>query len=249
MTEEQPKVRKAHCSVCGGERNCEIRGHWTQDGGDQDVQWQTHWYILECRGCEHVFVQTVSTNSEDIYHYVNEMGEEDYDHRETIRYWPARAKRARPEWLHLGGIDVPNVDPLDAALLELYAALENDLHVLAGIGIRTSFDVASELLKIDPDLSFNRKLDALVEYKHIGSVDRDRLATLVDAGSASAHRGWKPSKGDLSTMMDVLEHFIFQAFVEPYRRKQLDEKVGKLRVPRRTKRSTVDVDMIPAPEI
>ena len=31
---------------------------------------------------------------------------------------------------------------------------------------------------------------------------------LVDAGSAAAHRGWKPSFEDLSTMMDVLEQFV-----------------------------------------
>lgn len=180
-----------------------------------------------------MFVQTVSTNSEDVSYFTNEIGEEDYEHTETVNYWPALAKRERPSWLHRGGIEAPDVERLDDALLELYTALENDLNILAGIGIRTSFDVASELLEIDTELRFNQKLDGLVAQGHIGAVDRERLAKLVDAGSASAHRGWKPTRAELSTMMDLLEHFIQQAFIEPHRRKQLDEKVGKLKVPPR----------------
>jgi hypothetical protein len=109
---------------------------------------------------------------------------------------------------------------------------------LSGIGIRTSFDVAAELLGIDPAKSFEEKLDALVSGEHIGKVDRDRLETLVDAGSASAHRGWVPSADDLDTMMAILEHFVFEAFVAPARRKKLDAKAVemKAKVPARQKR-------------
>lgn len=249
MTAPTETVRKAHCGMCGGERNCEIRGRWGQSGGDQHFQWHTDWYILECRGCEHVFVQTASTNSEDIDHYYNEAGEWDQIHPETTAYWPALGARKRPDWFGPSGAEVPNLGSLDAALSELYGALDADLSFLSGIGIRTCFDVASELLGADPRLNFNQKLDALVQGGHIGAVDRGRLAALVDAGSASAHRGWKPSNSDLNTMMDVLEHFIAQAFVEPHRRKQLDEKVGKLAVPRRQKPASQEKVAAPAIEV
>jgi hypothetical protein len=109
--------------------------------------------------------------------------------------------------------------------------------MLSAIGIRTSFDVASELLGVDPNLSFDKKLKELVSLGKIGTVDSDRLSALIDAGSASAHRGWTPTPEDLSTMVDVLEHFVYEAFVGPARRKALDEKAKKLRttVPTRTK--------------
>ena len=74
MTDEantDVQVRKAFCSNCGGERNCEVRGRHLQRGGDDDFQWHKDWYILECRGCEHVFALTVSSNSEE---YRNDYG-------------------------------------------------------------------------------------------------------------------------------------------------------------------------------
>jgi hypothetical protein len=110
------------------------------------------------------------------------------------------------------GIDAENVDALDAAMLELYGAMDNDLRMLAAIGIRTTYDIASELLGIDPTLTFEKKLDALVCSGRISIVDKDRLEMMVDAGSASAHRGWRANP---STMMDVLEHFVHDSFVAP----------------------------------
>jgi len=64
-TKPAETVRKAECSECGGPRNCEIRGRYDDryDDDDSGFSGNVTWYILECRGCEHVFVQTVSTNS------------------------------------------------------------------------------------------------------------------------------------------------------------------------------------------
>ena len=71
-------VLKTYCSNCQGDRNCEIKGHHVEMGEDGGgfYQWRTDWYLLSCRGCDHVFAQTVSTNSEDYY--------QDYDHKGEI---------------------------------------------------------------------------------------------------------------------------------------------------------------------
>jgi hypothetical protein len=218
-------------------RNCDIRGHYEQAGEEEEAVywWKTSWYLLQCRGCEHVFVQTISIDSEDIEQSYDSDGETQTEHTESVKYWPALSKRSRPEWMSEFGIDAENVGALDAALIELYQALNNDINMLAAIGIRTCFDIASEILGIDPDQSFKSKLDELVKTGHIGVVDQSRLETLIDAGSASAHRGWRPKSDDLSTMMEILEHFIHDAFVAPYRKKGLDAKVVRMKdkVPQR----------------
>nr|WP_301288982.1 MULTISPECIES: DUF4145 domain-containing protein [Methylorubrum] len=136
------------------------------------------------------------------------------------------------------GIDAAEVGRLDEALLELYKALNNDLNILAGIAIRTSFDVAASLLKIDENLPFQAKLDKLEELGKIGPQDKGRLKTLVEAGNASAHRGWKPTADDLNTMMDALEYFIYETFVVPTRKARTDAKLVAIdgAVPRRQKR-------------
>jgi hypothetical protein len=127
------------------------------------------------------------------------------------------------------GIAAENVDGLDAAMIELYGALDNDLRILAAIGIRTTYDIASELLGINAEMTFEKKLDALVTSGRIGKLDKARLEMVVDAGSASAHRGWQPLPEDLETMMDVLEHFIYESFVAPARKEKLDAKAAKVK--------------------
>jgi hypothetical protein len=226
----KPTTKKAKCSRCMGVRICDIRGHYLEKYDDGFFQENTDWHILECRGCELVFIQTCSTNSEDFDHVAQQDGSVEAIHPETTRYWPALFKRQRPEWFTVVGIDADNVNILDNAMEEVYGALNNDLHMLSGIGIRTCFDVASELLGVDKELSFEKKLDKLVADSRINTLDRERLATLINAGSASAHRGWRPSVDDISIMMEILEHFIYDAFVNPSRKKQLDEKVSKVKI-------------------
>ena len=230
-----PTVRKAECSACGGSRNCDIRGEYIVRYGDDDFSGRTHWYILECRGCENVFVQTVSTDSEDYENFYEEDGSTGTTYNETLKYWPALSKRPKPEWMSEYGVDAANVEALDEAMIELYGALDNDLRMLSAIGIRTAYDIVSSLLGVDSSLSFSQKLDALVTSGRIRVVDKDRLETVVDAGSASAHRGWRPTPTDLGTMMNVLEDFVYQSVVSPARRAKLDEEAAKVRgaVPQR----------------
>ncbi|MFG1376103.1 DUF4145 domain-containing protein [Xanthobacter autotrophicus] len=232
--------RKANCAKCGGIRNCNIRGHYDEKGGDEDFLWSKNWYILQCCGCDYVFLQTVSTNSEDYHQFYERDDSEGIEYIETIGFWPVLSNREKPEWVGEFGIDAVGVDKLEIVLIELYGALDSDLKILSGIGMRTAFDVAAESLGVDASKSFEGKLESLVSEGHIGIVDKDRLGALVDAGNASAHRGWIPTALELNTMMDILEHFIYSAFVAPARAKALDEKARLMKagVPAR-KRSGV----------
>jgi Domain of unknown function (DUF4145) len=181
------KVLKVECASCGGKRNCNIRAEYANTFVEPfEYEIWTMWRILQCRGCEHVFVQFEETNS------AVPEGE-----RPLIVYWPALSKRKRPEWERVL-IRYGNTKPLYSAMEELYGALNNDLHMLAAIGIRTSFDIAAQLLGIDPEQTFQKKLKELVAKGLIGALDEARLEVLVEAGNASAHRGWRPSSGDLS---------------------------------------------------
>lgn len=230
---------RAYCSECDGDRNCEIKGHHPERGEDAGgyIYWAVDWLILACCGCDHVFAQTISSNSEDIHYYHDDDGSEAPEYVETILTWPARSKRSIPTWFERRTIetDLLDTDALDASLLELYGALDKDLMVLASIGIRTSFDIASELLGVSPDLTFARKLDALVDANHITLADREHVETLVNAGSAAAHRGWRPSFRDLNTLMTTLENFIYSTMVLPAKHRAQAAEIAKvkLRVPAR----------------
>ncbi|XSC45083.1 DUF4145 domain-containing protein [Bradyrhizobium sp. RDT10] len=223
-TKDLEQIR-GHCPNCGPDRFADVVAEYrnTETLDSEHGMWATtESRTLRCGGCKAVYFQEVYTFSED-YDYEHD-GEIIYN--ETITYYPAPAKRTRPEWLHRD-IDGSLYDLLD----ETYNALNVDARVLAATGARTIFDRASELLGIDPAITFSEKLDLLLANGHIGTSERGNLDLLTDAGGAAAHRGWKPTLEQLNTVMSILEAFIYRAFV-------LDAEVKKLKtqIPPRQKR-------------
>lgn len=236
-------VIKSYCRICRGDRNCETKGFFAQSGGDGDYFWNVDWHILQCRGCEETFCLTIATNSEAMDHDYDDQGNAFTINYETKEFWPARIKRIRPDWLGDRGIIVEseigeNTNQLNMVLVELYRALENDLFLLATIGLRTGFDVASALLGIDTNQTFERKLVALGETGRIDQQDAEHLSILVSAGNASAHRGWLPNASQLDVIVEIFERFLRRAFVEPVRERAHKDKVEKLKasVPPKAKR-------------
>ncbi len=176
--------------------------------------------ILECCGCERVFFRRDLWFSE--WEAVGEnqyTGEPQREGGTETTYWPAPVQREPPEWIK----DIAQADKtLGKLLSEMYTALNNDLRILAAIGARTAFDRSSELLKIDPGITFAKKLDELVAIGKVSKDERGTLEILVDAGSAAAHRGWEPKPKELNTMMTIVEAFLHRAFI-------LDDGTQKLK--------------------
>lgn len=241
------KKQKAFCASCKGERNCEIKGHHRESGSEANGQydWWKDWYLLVCCGCDHVFAQSEFTDSESYYPVGQDRnGDFEYEHDILVKSWPAKFKRDRPEWLDRlnGYVEHERSEDLEACLLQVYEALDHDLNILAAIGIRTAFDVASEILGVDPDMPFERKLKGMEESGVITPSQRDNFEVLINAGNASAHRGWNPSFKDLDPLVDSLEHFITDKFVTPQLRKKAAEGVAKVKskVPQRHRKRALD---------
>jgi len=222
-TTEQDRVR-ADCPECGKNKWADVVGHFTrrQDDEDSGTWLRTDYRLLQCPACESVYFQRDSVFSEDYVRTRNPItGEEEYDMDHRIEHWPSVSvsRREKPAWAErLTFVDTD----LSALMDSVYKALENELDVLAAIAIRTVFDRASELLGIDPGRSFGEKLDDLLALGKIGAEEREILDTLTDAGSAAAHRGWKPTQEELDTMLSSIEGFIHRSFV-------LGDAIKKLR--------------------
>jgi hypothetical protein len=223
MPEEKPQQIRAHCPICGPERVATIiRSHQVTDNDNPDGVWFNVTYnILECGGCKTVFFHEVSLCSEDV--------DEDNRLAPTHTYYPPPAKRKRPEWFSILDLD----RGLYHLMSETYNALDVDARVLSATGARTVFDRASELLGVDPALSFEKKLDQLGADGHIGISEREYLEILTDAGGAAAHRGWIPTPEQLNTVMLIVEAFIHRKFI-------LEAEVKKLKaqIPPRPKRTS-----------
>lgn len=198
------KTARGHCPDCGPDRAASVAGEIRRASSENidgmyTVEFSDTYRLLECAGCGTAYCQRVR--------WCSEWGDaQDPGYEET--YWPSTTMRKIPDWIE-AGID----HDLERILNEVYGALNNEMPILAAIGIRTAFDRATELLNIDPNLTFKDKLDKLVKEGKLTSTDRASIAALIDAGSAAAHRGWRPADSDLITMISILEAFLHKEFV------------------------------------
>jgi hypothetical protein len=208
----QAKQIKSHCPTCGPGRHAAVLFSYKQAESDDagDIWVWTNSHMLECGGCKTVFFQQDFTCSEDIA--------PDGRLEKSVVYYPAPVKRKRPDWFS----SLQRRDRgLYSLLNETYNALDVDARVLSATGARTIFDRASELLNIDPALSFKKKLNELQAKGHISASELTDLDVLTDAGGAAAHRGWKPDALQLDTIMSIVESFIHRKFVLESQVKQL----------------------------
>lgn len=149
--------------------------------------------------------------SEDMDHQENPYtGEWEQFIPPTVTYWPSPVRRQSPHWLHqIGAFDTG----LGDLMSDVYGALDADLRVPASIALRTVFDRSTELLGVDPAMTFQEKLNELLTQGKISGDEKAILETLTDAGNAAAHRGWRPSLGELDTMASIIESFLHRTFV------------------------------------
>jgi hypothetical protein len=206
-------IIRAHCPNCGSGRKAFVRARHVvnhPDDGDGTSASDTG-MILECCGCERVYFRRDYWFSEwetIVDHPIS--GEPMLEGGVETVYWPSVTARQRPKWLEtLRSRD----KSLGLLLDEMYSALDADLRVLAAIGARTAFDRASELLGVDPAISFQEKLDSLGVNGKISLDEETTLDALVDAGSAAAHRAWRPQTDELNTMVDVVESFLYRSLI------------------------------------
>lgn len=224
-----------HCHSCGAKRADVVAEHKKEYHGP-DFDAVTYYQVLECRGCGAHYFKSNSSNSENYHcYYDDEMGLEVQENIETINYWPPTAKRMPPEWAAEIGFEDRTLGSL---FDDVYTALNNNLGVLAAIGMRTVFDRASELLNIDPAKTFQDKLSELKIGDHITEKEKVVLGALIDAGSAAAHRGWQPKPKQLDAMMTILEAFLHRAFLLEDVGTELGKGVPK-RQPKGAKKKTV----------
>ncbi|MCH7889306.1 MAG: DUF4145 domain-containing protein [Proteobacteria bacterium] len=126
-----------------------------------------------------------------------------------ITYYPPRTKRRRPDWLD----QLEDRDPVLFSLLkEVYEAADYGHHRLMSMGIRSVMDHVMTYLVEDIG-GFEKKLDALVEKKIISDKQRELYDTVIEGGSAAAHRGYKPPWALLENMLELMEFLINQSYI------------------------------------
>jgi hypothetical protein len=206
---------KAHCNNCLYETNHEIVCKKEYRYDDEAIVQFTSYEILVCLGCDNVGFRSVATGSE-IYG-------PDGIPTEEITYYPPAVSRQKPVWLNWHDLNDAS-EQIPPLMNEIYTALHNDSKILATIGIRTVIDTM--MTKEVGDLRrFADKLNAFESKGFISAKTKAMLNRVIDAGSASAHRGYKPSIEDIHALLDVTEGLLSSIYVLPLAVDRATQKV------------------------
>jgi hypothetical protein len=182
------------CNSCGPGREHEIL--WSSDLPAEQIDgaMSIRASLVRCQGCKEL------TLRREVW--------TDFD-KSQVSYSPERMWHRQPDWL----ASIETADPnLFGLLGEVYGAKEGQVRLLS-MGVRAVIDhMMNRILGADRG-GFAQKLREMVSVGHISERQRTTLETVIDAGSASSHRGFKPPKELLEEMFIVMEHIVREHFI------------------------------------
>jgi hypothetical protein len=194
------KTRRCFCNSCGRETDHDVvwRDTRKEESPTEDLL-EIERSALQCAGCKEC---TILTRVQEL------SGPDLVD--PSIEYEPPRLWRRPPNWI----TSLQEHDPdLKGLLHEVYSATNDKQVRLLSMGVRSALDhVMTKILGADMG-SFSAKLDEMVRRNHITSKQRENLATVIDAGSASTHRGFRPPRQLLDEMLAVMESIIRDHYI------------------------------------
>jgi len=123
------------------------------------------------------------------------------------QFFPPQVSRKAPQWAER----LP--EEMQELLKEVYTALHANSKRLAVMGARTLVDLFITG-HIGDEGTFKRKLELLEENGFISRRNQNVLATALEAGHASSHRGYLPSATELASVMDIVENLLHSDLLE-----------------------------------
>lgn len=186
--------------------------HWhDEDDEENHHDEHTNFWMLQCLGCDCVKLQ------------------EDWSMlgmSPVTTYYPPARLRKEPNWMHRWWLSSASTNPPALTICrEVYRALQNDQRHLAIMGIRAVLELAM-IDKVGGDQqTFGKNLDALHDAGHVSRLQKDRLKSVLDLGSATIHRGHSPSKEDINTCVDIMEHVIESLYIHEDDVKRMADRV------------------------
>jgi predicted Fe-S protein YdhL (DUF1289 family) len=199
------KVLRSFCNACGRETDHDVvwSSSTSAEGPNGEVA-ETRIMAVKCRGCGDPAIR------EEQWYFDGMPDPETENILVSVNYKPARLWRRAPAWLST----LEQTEPDLKGLLDEVYSVTNDQQIrLLSMGVRSVLDhVMNRILGRDAG-SFESKLEQMVERDHLTERQRENLAIVIDAGSASTHRSFRPPRELVEEMVTVMESVVREHYI------------------------------------
>lgn len=196
------KIVRAPCNICSQQTEHDIIHIESTPRETVDGDIPARAEVLSCRGCKEVSVRK-EVFEEGVY-------EEGEDPPSRFIYAPPRLWHRPPKWLG----ELEQYDPdLKELLDEVYSAVHDKQTRLLSMGVRSVLDRVMTLSLGGDVGNFKQKLSDMVREGHLTEKQAGNLEIVIDAGSASTHRGFRPPRELLEEMVIVMESLVREHYI------------------------------------
>lgn len=174
----------------------------TQKSNDDDTYYGEY-ELLRCINCDSITYKTDLYTSDDVVQDYNEYGELEWERFTYPNYYPTRDKELA-QTTHIINL-LP--DSIQETFNEVITALNHNLEILSGLGLRTLLEQICKHFIKDDDLG--RILQKFEEEGYISTKQRYLLDDIRYIGNDSAHRAipnsLKKHKLNLSILVNLIQ--------------------------------------------
>jgi hypothetical protein len=183
---------------------------------DWSFNWDSHFQIIQCRGCKTISFRKAHSNSEEM----EQVWENEWAPKVKEQLFPPRMEGRK-------GIS-KNVLRLPKNVRRIYQetnrALVSNQPVLTGIGLRAIVETICKDQKAEGD-NLLKKIDSLVDKRLLTPASAAILHNLRVLGNKSAHEVKPHTVEQLSVGMDVIDHLLMDVYILPSKvKKAFDEE-------------------------
>lgn len=190
--------------------------------------------ILECAGCHTLSFR----NTYAVAYSAKRNRKRNLISGSMDKIYPPASERRRLSLLPMMRLEHRDVFNIVRIYKEVCDAYGSENLFLAAYGARTLIDIVVSTEAGDRG-TFPEKLKRLLTEGRISQYMATTSSAAFDAGSATAHRGYRPSREDTSLLIDAAEALLKHFYLDPQQLADQAEKAGEMskRIPPRTRKS------------
>lgn len=197
----KPTIITTPCSACDRDTRHDVLADHVES--EYDYRMDTHYQIVECRGCSTKSFRKCIRWIEEAY----KVDDDEWDVPEDVITYPRVLKG------HQAVTDMDRVPPIvEEIYRQSLEAITSKSNVLAGIGLRATIEAICNERNVTGK-SLEQRIDKLAKAGLVSANDADRLHAIRFLGNDAAHEIQAADPKSLLIALRIIENLIVSLYI------------------------------------